>query len=315
MHDSHDMDLLFMRSLLAVAEHGVVTDAAAALGISQSALSRRLFQLEEFFGAELFSRSKRGVTLTAIGELVVKEGVTLVQRYDRLKAEVNAHMRLELGLVRIGGGASAVGFLVPPAIALFQQRFPRVVFQLKEAGSRDVEAAVSSEELELGIVTLPVRSTGLRVLPLCRDRIVLVAGKGHALLTQRRVSARQLQGQALIGFEGGSAIRQLIDMALRAVNVEVNVVMELRSVAAILKMVETTRSLGFVSELAVKAEGSPARAGVKVVPVAGLEIHRELALISREGRQLSPAAAKFAELLLEVASATRPAKSRGGGHR
>jgi DNA-binding transcriptional LysR family regulator len=231
----------------------------------------------------------------------------LVQRFDRLKAEIGAQMRLELGVVRIGGGASAVGFLVPPAIAMFQQRFPGVVFHLKEAGSRDVEAAVSSDELELGIVTLPTHASGLRVTRLCKDRIVLVAGKGHPLLDRGRVSARHLQGHALVGFEGGSAIRQLIDGALRAVNVEMNVVMELRSVAAILKMVETTRSLGFVSELAVRAEVSPARSGVSVLPVAGLEIQRELALISQESRALSPAALKFGELLTQVAGAARTA--------
>jgi molybdate transport repressor ModE-like protein len=299
------MDLLLIRSLLAVAEHGVVTEAAQALGVSQSALSRRIAQLEEMFGAQLLTRSKRGVTLTAVGQRVVKEGAGLVQRFDRLKTEVGAQMRLELGVVRIGGGASAVGFLVPPAIAAFQRRFPGVVFQLKEAGSRDVEAAVSRDELELGIVTPPVRTSGLRVTRLCKDRILLVAGKGHPLLNRGRVSARHLQGHALVGFEGGSAIRQLIDSALRAVNVEMNVVMELRSVAAILKMVETTHSLGFVSELAVRAEVSGGRSGVSVLPVAGLEIQRELALISQDSRTLSPAASKFVELLTQVAGGGR----------
>jgi DNA-binding transcriptional LysR family regulator len=304
------MDLLLMRSLLAVAERGVVTTAARTLGVSQSALSRRIEQLEEEFGVALLTRSKRGVTLTALGELVAREGALLVQRFDRLKAEVGAQTRLELGVVRIGGGASAVGFLVPPAIALFQQRFPGVVFQLKEAGSREVEAAVSSDELELGIVTLPARGSGLRIAPLCKDRIVLVAGRGHPLLGQRRVSAKQLSGQALVGFEGGSAIRHLIDSTLRSVNVEMNVVMELRSVGAILKMVETTRSLGFVSELAVQAEPE-AQAKFRVLPIAGLEIQRELALISLDARTLSPAASKFAELLIEVASVVhQPAKLR-----
>ncbi len=290
-----------MRSLLAVAEHGVVTDASRILGVSQSALSRRMAQLEELFGTPLLARSPRGVTLTPIGELVAREGATLVQRFDRLKAEVRANLRLDLGVVRVGGGASAVGFLLPPAIAAFQQRFPGVVFHLKEAGSRDIEAAVVNEELELGIITLPARAHGLRVTPLCNDRIVLVAGKGHPLLARRRVSARHLQGQALVGFEGGSAIRQLIDGALRAVNVDMNVVMELRSVAAILKMVETTKSLGFVSELAVLAEVPKARASVRVLPVSGLEIQRDLALVSHGARSLSPAAEKFAELIIERA--------------
>ena len=286
-----------MRSLLAVAEHGVITDAAAALGISQSALSRRIDQLEDALGAPLLERMGRGVALTAIGQMAIEEGKLLVQRYDRLKSRVHEHLQLDAGVVRVGGGATAVGFLLPRAIASFRARHPGVVFQVKEAGSREIEAAVSRDDLELGIVTLPTRSRDVDEKPLVRDRIVLVASKDHALAQKSRVDARELNGQNLVGFEAGSAVRWLIDAALREAHVELNVVMELRSVAAILQMVETTGSLAFVSELAVTQ--SPTRRAPAVVPVAvrGIDIQRELALISKQGHSLSPAAREFSRVL------------------
>lgn len=291
------MDLLLMRSLLAVAEHGAITDAAAALGISQSALSRRMDQLEEALGAPLLERVGRGVALTAIGGIALEEARLLVQRYDRLAARVREHLELDAGVVRIGGGATAVGFLLPRAIAAFRVQHPGVVFQVKEAGSRDIEVAVSRDELELGIVTRPTRSRDVEEKPLARDRIVLVAAKDHPLARRARVDARSLNGQNLVGFEAGTAVRWLIDAALREANVEVNVVMELRSVAAILQMVETTGSLAFVSELAVSS--GPSRRTPAVVPVAvrGIDIQRELALISKQGRSLSPAARAFCATL------------------
>ena len=113
-----------MRSLLAVAEHGAVTDAAAALGISQSALSRRIDQLEEALGAPVLERMGRGVALTLVGQLALEEGKLLVQRYERLKSRIHEHLRLDAGVVRIGGGATAVGFLLPRAIAAFRGRHP-----------------------------------------------------------------------------------------------------------------------------------------------------------------------------------------------
>src|SRR5215831_17223821 len=143
------MDLVLLRSLLAVAEHGAVTEAAAALGVSQSALSRRIDQLEQELGAPLLERVGRGVALTALGRLALEEGKQLVQRYDRLKARIVEHLHLDAGVVRIGGGATAVGFLLPGAIAGFLKQHPGVIFQVKEAGSREIEAAVGSEELEL----------------------------------------------------------------------------------------------------------------------------------------------------------------------
>jgi len=292
------MDLLLLRSFLAVAAHGAVTDAAAALGISQSALSRRIAQLETALGAPLLERVGRGVALTAIGQLTLDEGKLLVQRYDRLRSRVQEHLQLDAGVVRIGGGATAVGFLLPRAIAAFRKQHPGVVFQVREAGSRDIEAAVVGETLELGIVTLPTRTRDVDEKVLLKDRIVLVASKDHPLSQKKGIDAEALNGQNLVGFEAGTAVRWLIDAALREAQVEVNVVMELRSVAAILQMVETTGSLAFVSELAVAAVKPQSGRSVVPVRVRGIDIQRELGLISKHGRSLSPAARQFSEMLV-----------------
>jgi len=139
------MDLLLMRSLLAVAEHGAITDAAVALGISQSALSRRIDQLEDTLGAPVLERMGRGITLTAIGRLALEEGKLLVQRYDRLKARVHEHLQLDAGVVRIGGGATAVGFLLPRAIAAFRVQHPGVA--LEEHAADLLDHAVEVDDL------------------------------------------------------------------------------------------------------------------------------------------------------------------------
>lgn len=300
------MDLLLLRSFIALADHGSVTHAAAALRVSQSALSRRLAQLEASLGARLIEKAGRGVALTPIGEVVVAEGRAIVERYARLEASVHEHLQLDAGVVRIGGGATAVAFVLPRAIAAYRRQHPGVVFRVREGGSRDIEMAVARDELELGIVTSPTRTRDLEEKPLLRDRIVLVASKDHPLARAPAVSAESLNGQNLVGFEAGTALRWLIDAALRATHVEVNVVMELRSVAAILQMVETTGSLAFVSELAVAPARARASRPVVPVRVRGLAIERELVLISRRGRSLSPAAQRFSALL---------ARERGAGSR
>lgn len=287
------MDLLLTQSLLAVAQCGTIGDAAARLGVSQSALSRRIQQFEQELGAALLERSGRGVHLTEAGRLVVTEGALLVERYSRMKSAVLEHLQLDAGTVRIGGGATAVSFLLPEAMARFRRQYPKIRFRLEEAGSRQVEAAVIEERIELGIVTLPVHSKEFDVRPLSRDRFVLVAAPEHPLAARRRLRPAELDGQDLIAFEAGSAIRQLIDDALRAADVAVNVVMEVRSIAAILRLVDSTGSLAFVSELSV--------GGRPVLELQGLRVERELGLITRRGRTLSPAAAAFvAELRLSA---------------
>jgi DNA-binding transcriptional LysR family regulator len=283
------MSLERLRALVEVERRGAITRAARALGITQPALSRRIQLLEQEFETPLLARSRKGATLTEMGQPVAAEGGLLLERYERLKEAVGAHLRLERGTVRVGGGAAAVSFLLPPIIRSFRQRHGDVVFHLKEAGSRDVVEEVLRENIELGIVTLPVESREVVITPLLRDPIVLVAARDHALARRRQIPAAALSGVPLIGFEGGSAIRRLIDRALEQSGVEVQVVMELRSIQSILRMVALRLGLAFVSRLGVEAAGE----GVKVIRVQGLRITRTLAVIRKRDRPLSVAAAAF----------------------
>lgn len=289
-----------MRSLLAVANEGAMTAAADQIGLSQPALTRRMQQLESYFDCELFIRTKRGVELTEIGQLVAAEARVLVSRYDGLRDQVRDHLNLNAGTVRVGGGATAVSFLLPKAIAGFQEKHPGIRFHLKEAGSREIAADVASGQLELGVVTMPVQDRELVANTVMTDEVVLVARDDHPLVTGEPVAnpTRDLSDQAYVGFEAGSAIRTIIDSALRARGIQMNVVMELRSIPAILRMVATTGSLAFVSRASLEGQ-----VGIAEVPVKGLIIQRELGIVSRRDIPLSPAASQFADDLQLLAIA------------
>jgi DNA-binding transcriptional LysR family regulator len=293
------MDLQLLRSLVAVADTGSITEAADHIGLTQPALSRRLQQLEEQLGAELLSRGRKGAQLTEIGRLVESEARILIARYDHMREQVRAHQGLEGGTVRVGGGATAVSFLLPKAIAAFQINHPVVKFQLKEAGSNEVAEDVLNGHLELGLVTLPVKTRDLTVWPLLTDRIVLVSPRQHPLTRKHPISASNLDGLSFVGFEADTAVRQIIDAKLRDAGVAMNVVMELRSIPAILRMVATTGNLAFVSQLGVDSLEDVAEIMVK-----DLKIERELAVIARRGTSLSPAAQAFANLLREVVTSS-----------
>ena len=186
-----------------------------------------------------------------------------------------------------------VSFVLPDAIANYQREHPRVHFHVKEASSSEIASDVADGHLELGLVTQPVRTAGLEIEPLLDDRIVLVAAAGNPLADAGTLSVESLDGQNFVGFEGGSAIRQIVDASLREAGVAINVIMELRSIPAILRMVATTDSLAFVSQLGVQSQDL-----VREIPVRGLSITRRLGLATRRGHPLSPVAGRFAERLL-----------------
>ena len=283
------MSLTRLRSLVEIARRGGLSAAAKVLRLTQPALTRQIQLLEEEFGAPLLTRGPRGAVLTEEGRLVEEEARLLLDRYERVKETVAAHMRLERGCVRLGGGATAVALLLPEVIQSFRREHADVTFELKEAGSRTVEEDVLREDVELGIVTLPATTKGVEVIPLRKDPIVLVASNRHPLAKKGRIPAAALSGEPFIGFEAGSAIRALIDRHLERRGVSVSVVMELRSIAAILRMVRLNLGLAFVSELGV----DPSDRGIRALDVAGLKLTRSLAVIVKRNRPLSVAAEAF----------------------
>ncbi len=292
------MDLHLTRSFVTVVEAGSISRAAARLGLTQSALSRRIQQYEEQLGARLLTRSRHGIELTEEGRLALTGGQRLLSAWAALREEIRLHQGLETGQVRIGGGATTVSFILPTAIAAFQSKHPEILFQLKEAGSSEIAEDVLQGRLELGVVTLPVRSSDLLARMLMDDDIVLVARRDHALTRNPRLRLEDLAGQGFVGFEAGTALQQLIDQAVRTAGLEPHVVMELRSIPSILRMVATTGHLAFVSRLALHDQRD-----VVELKVSGLDIRRQLAVISRRNSRLSAASDAFARQLLDKRNA------------
>ncbi len=284
---------MLLRSLVTVADAGSITDAAAQLHVSQSALSRRLQQLEADLGTQLLVRTRHGVELTDLGRQVLDEGRGIVARYDRVRRTIAEQQNLEHGVVRIGGGATVTSFLLPVTIAKFQARHPGIRFYVKEAGSRDIAASVRAGDLDLGVVTLPIMDRDLDMKRLGSDEIVPVVRSGHPLASRSGLHAGDLDGRPLVAFEAGSAIRQHVDAALHAASVHVDVVMELRSIPTMLRMVAVTDNLAFVSRVSVVTQP-----GIRVLEVRGLSIARSLAVATRKDMPLSTPAEAFRSELL-----------------
>ena len=144
------------------------------------------------------------------------------------------------------------------------------------------------------MVTLPVDTRGdrLHVTPWVQDDLRLVVPPGHRLSRRRRFRWEELAGEPLVLFEGGSAVRRVIDAALETAGVEAEIVMELRSIESIKQMVAQGIGSAFVSRFAL----SGPRSGL--VPMEGADqLVRELAVIRRADRRPSVASHAFLGLM------------------
>lgn len=297
------MELTPLRYFRAIAQHAHMTRAARGLGVSQPALSAMLKKLEAEVGAPLVDRTGRGVELTDAGRVFLQHADDALRRADLAVAAVRQLVGLESGSIRVGGGATATTYLLPPVVSAVRRGHPALRFYVREAGSNAVAAAVASGELDLGIVTLPARGhDGLDARPLVEDELRLIVPPGHRLRPVGRGGRadgpaafrwKDLAGESVVAFEAGTAVRELVDRAALAAGVELGVVMELRSIESIKQMVAAGIGVGFVSRFALaEGEGLACREG---------RLGRQLAVVRRRDRRPSPAAAEFERVLMQTA--------------
>jgi DNA-binding transcriptional LysR family regulator len=288
------VDLTTMRYLMEIAREGHMTRAAERLGVSQPTLSAAVRRAEEELGSALFDRTGRGVRATAAGEAYLEHAEQAVRKADEAADAVRSLRGLRSGRIAIGGGATVVSALLPGVVGRFLSSHPEVRFYVREAGSA-VAAAVLSGELDLGVVTRPTRVVGeaeLMDVAEVRDELRLIVPPGHGLAGRPSFSWRDLAGEAVVGFEAGSAVRRLLDSAAGAEGVQLRVVMELRSIDAIRRMVAAGIGVGFVSALALERGGG--------IACADGALGRELVVVRRRDRTPSDAAGAFERMMIEA---------------
>ena len=314
------MELTPLRYFRAIAQHGHMTRAARALGVSQPALSAMLKKLEGEVGAELLHRTGRGVELTEAGRVFLQHAEDALRRADAGVQAVRELVGLERGSIRVGGGATATTYLLPPVVSAVRRKHPGLRFYVREAGSNAVAAAVLSGELDLGIVTLPMSEHAaeeLLTIPLVEDELRLIvppgyrhAPRGDGKNATRSVAVpntktknadgfrwKDLASESVVAFEAGTAVREIVDQAALKHGVALKVVMELRSIESIKQMVAAGIGVGFVSRFALKeGEGLVCRDG---------GIGRKLAIVRRRDRVPSTAVQEFERVLRNSAARER----------
>ena len=213
---------------------------------------------------------------------------------------------LQRGSIRIGGGATATAYILPGVVSEIRRRHEGLTFYIREAGSSAVVASVLSGELDLGIVTLPVKGPGtadLLTIPLVDDELRLIVPPRHRLEAPAGKKGptfrwKDLAGEPFVAFEAGTAVQTIVDQAAAEAGVTLNVVMELRSIESSKRMVRAGIGVGLVSRFALEAtEGLTCKDG---------RIARKLAIVRRRDRVPGMAVAEFERELV------RRTKDRAG---
>jgi DNA-binding transcriptional LysR family regulator len=269
-----------LRTFIAAVETGSLTQAAGALHLTQPAVSQQLRELQRILGVRLLERANARLVPTAAGAAILGPA----RRAQAAAAEV-ATVALacrsgEAGRVRLGTGATACIYLLPPILAAARRRMPGLEILVETGNTPDILRRIEHGSLDAGLVTLPrTLHRGLARHRLRRDE--LVALMPAATAADGAVTPAQLAAQPLILYESGGDTRGIVDAWFRGAGLSPRPIMELGSVEAIKVLVGSGLGASVLPSLALDRQIP----GTRQRPLRPT-VARELGLVMRKDKIL-----------------------------
>ncbi len=184
--------------VIAAADHGSFRRAAAALGVQESAISRRIRELEDRLGTAFFIRSPSGVMLTHAGKQFVQRGRKALSEISLAKAEATAIGRGEDGQVRIGIFSSLASGFLSDLIEAFGTRHAAVKLTFIDGNPAEHVAAIRKHQLDVAFITGTAQWPGCESQPLWSEGIYVVLPTSHRLADKRQVAFAELASESFI---------------------------------------------------------------------------------------------------------------------
>jgi LysR family nitrogen assimilation transcriptional regulator len=269
------MDLRQLKYFVAIAEHENFSRAAQQLYVAQSALSRRMRDLEEELGVRLFDRHLRGAALTPEGRTLLERARYLLRSFDQIHSDLGEQTTLPRGPVSVGmtpNFAAVVGAALAHRV---RQRFPDAHLRIVEAFSPELRDMLRNGAIDMAVVsgTAPAPVNTLAVEPLFEDRLCLVGLAADPVMQRSDIGIHQMKGLPLILTGMSSAgVRNEVEALASRRRVALNVVVEAGSIGLATQMIR----LGMGYTVYVGA-GVAQERDLAAIPISGLWLQRSLA--------------------------------------
>jgi DNA-binding transcriptional LysR family regulator len=276
--------------------------AASENGISQSGASQIVHQLESYLGVKLIDRSKRPFVLTAEGEVYYEGCRKLVHRYAALVEEVQTLHQYVAGRIHVASIYSVGLSYGKQLIDRFTEQYPMTTVHMEYHHPDRVYELVDEGQVDIGLVSFAQTTRSIAAVPWRDEPMILVCSPDHPLAARQRVTAADIEGLRVIGFDRGLPIRRSIDRQLAEVGIEVKADIAFDNVDTIKRAIVVNAGASFLPAPSVQGELS---AGELVsVSIENVSLNRPLGIIHRRGAELGETARRFVELLIGTAFAS-----------
>ncbi|MFZ1468621.1 MAG: LysR substrate-binding domain-containing protein [Paracoccaceae bacterium] len=288
----HRLSPRSLRLIDAIAREGSLLRAGQSVGLTQSAVTKALQEIEATCGVPLFDRTNRGVHPTAFGAVLIEHARLILAQLRHAAQELADLQSGAGGRVAVGTLVSAAVSLLPRAIAQVQASRPNLTVKIVEGTNDTLMPQLRSGDLDLVVGRLPDLNSGQGIAEerLCDDHAQIVARKGHPLLSRPALHLSDLLDWRWILPREETSLRRQIEEAFRAENLPPPTYgVESVSVLANRALVLQTDYLAVWPVQLARAESD--RGLVQILPVALPTTARPIGISTRRTGRLSPAAA------------------------
>ncbi|MGM4896368.1 LysR family transcriptional regulator [Tardiphaga sp. 709] len=286
-----------IRYFRVVTESGSIKQAAAALRIAPSAISRQVQGLEEELAVKLFERGARGMNLTDAGHVLYRYAVENRSQLDGLRSQVEEFASLRRGQVKIATVEGMLSSFLPNSFVDLSQQYPGITLSVTAVGARDVVEMVSQNEVDLGLIFGRAPRRDLIELGRMRQPVCLIVAPTHPLAGQNSYAMKDLAGLRVILPDPSFGIRQELDKSCAQANVRLEMCSETNSLAFTQTVAARTDLATFLPMVSATAA---INAGTLVaIPPRDRRLEStQVTLVQSAARMASPSTRLVAEMLV-----------------
>ncbi|WP_432695324.1 LysR family transcriptional regulator [Marinobacterium sp. YM272] len=291
-----------LQAFVQVAHNGSFTRAAEGLHLTQSTLTAQIQQLEDQAGLKLFDRTTRRVLLTAEGERFLPVAQRLLSDFETAVTDLQSRAELKQGHVSLAGSPSVVTRLLPSALPEFRTQHPGISVHIRDDSAGSLEQRVLNNEVDFAIAGNHSQQPDLEYRPILRDLYGLVVTRHHPLAASKQLEWAQVPDEELLLLSGDTGIRAQLERfsASGQLNIQLDKArIEATNPAGVAALI--AQNLG-VSVLPALAADTHSFEQLRFIPLREPELEREICIITRRGRALSPAAAALLASIREQLS-------------
>lgn len=281
------MDLKSLRAFLKVAEIGSISQAAVALGLTQSSLSRVIGRLEHEFGGRLFHRTGRGLALSEAGAAALPRARNIVLEFDELRSALRDQERIPSGTVTLAMMPTLTSAVAGPLFEEIRRRHPKIRLRLLEGFSAHVAEWVADGRADIGLVSR-YRKTDVRKDEVLGISHLMLVGNGEEAFGGRDITFREASRLPLVLPGNPNATRVAIDRVAGNLRVALNVIAEADSLEACKAMVSQPGCFTILDLQAVQREVKLGQ--IHARPIVAPRIERIVVISTTPQRPVSQAA-------------------------